>query len=257
MNAISAFTGSHTKTPFGLRIFHLWQIRILRRDQPIVNVDSADTCCLCITKMKALNFQEDIPSIPIDNFKDHYVLILDLTSKQDATENCHYHEWLENHWSWTEFLVFLWNTLLNSLSWENECLRLQLTSLTLLEEISKLDSISRQQIFNRIPLLKYQHPGSSPSDYVPTLDNDTFVIINTQPSNMQGEFWIMTANSCQNLYFCRLFWSEKVQFAQTAVWIDVARTTTVPSQRLQFLHGFCSFSFFQIPTRRIYWGSRC
>ena len=37
-----------------------------------------------------MNFQDDIPSIPIDNFKDHYVLELYLTSKQDATENCHY-----------------------------------------------------------------------------------------------------------------------------------------------------------------------
>ena len=42
--------------------------------------------------MKAMNFQDDIPSIPIDVFKDHYVLVFDLTSMQDATENCHYHE---------------------------------------------------------------------------------------------------------------------------------------------------------------------
>ena len=42
--------------------------------------------------MKAMNFQDDIPSIPIDKFKDHYVLVFDLTSMQDATENCHYPE---------------------------------------------------------------------------------------------------------------------------------------------------------------------
>ena len=48
-----------------------------------------------------MNFQDDSPSIPIDNFKDHYVLVCDLTSMQDATENCHYPEvvgeplWLE------------------------------------------------------------------------------------------------------------------------------------------------------------------
>ena len=40
--------------------------------------------------MKAMNFQNDIPSVPIDDFKDHYVLVFDLTSMQDATENCHY-----------------------------------------------------------------------------------------------------------------------------------------------------------------------
>ena len=42
--------------------------------------------------MKAMNFQDDIPSILIDDFKDHYVLEFDLTSMQDATENCHYPE---------------------------------------------------------------------------------------------------------------------------------------------------------------------
>ena len=42
--------------------------------------------------MKAMNFQDDIPSIPIDNFKDHYVLVFDLTSMQDATDNSHYPE---------------------------------------------------------------------------------------------------------------------------------------------------------------------
>ena len=42
--------------------------------------------------MKTMNFQDDIPSIPVDNFKDHYVLVFDLTSMQDATEHCHYPE---------------------------------------------------------------------------------------------------------------------------------------------------------------------
>ena len=39
-----------------------------------------------------MNFPDDIPSIPIDNFKEHYVLVFDLTSMQDATESCHYPE---------------------------------------------------------------------------------------------------------------------------------------------------------------------
>ena len=41
-----------------------------------------------------MNFQDVIPSIPIDNFKNHYVLVFDLTSMPDATENCHYPELL-------------------------------------------------------------------------------------------------------------------------------------------------------------------
>ena len=72
--------------------FDLSQIRKLRRGQPIVDFDAADNCRLHVTTMKARFFQDDIPSIPIDNFKDHYVVVFDLTSRQDATEKCHYSE---------------------------------------------------------------------------------------------------------------------------------------------------------------------
>ena len=53
--------------------------------------------------------------------------------------------------------------LLNSLYWENECLRVQLTSLVLLEKTSEMDIVSVQQIFNRISTLKYRYRGSFPS----------------------------------------------------------------------------------------------
>ena len=67
----------------------LRQSKILSGGQPIVHFDAADNSRLYVTTMKAMNFQDDIPSIPIDNFKDHYLLVFDLTSMQDATENCH------------------------------------------------------------------------------------------------------------------------------------------------------------------------
>ena len=39
-----------------------------------------------------MNLQDNIPSIPVDNFKDHYVLVFDLTPVQDATDHCHFPE---------------------------------------------------------------------------------------------------------------------------------------------------------------------
>ena len=90
----SAFTGFYTKNPFWYQQFELRQNRLLKGGQPIVDFDAADNCWLYVTTMKALNFQDDIPSNPIDNFKDHYVLVFDLTSMQDATENCHYPEFV-------------------------------------------------------------------------------------------------------------------------------------------------------------------
>ena len=75
-----------------------------------------------------------------------------------------------------------------------------------------MDKFALQQTINRIPLLKFRYLGSFPSDYVPTLDNDTFAIINTQPSIMQGEHWIMIANSCQKLYFADSLGRKKYSF---------------------------------------------
>ena len=90
MNTNSAFTESLTENPFWYEKFDLRQIRILRGGQPIVDFDAADNCRLYVTTMKAMNFQDDIPSIPVDNFNNHYVLVFDLTSMQDATEHRHY-----------------------------------------------------------------------------------------------------------------------------------------------------------------------
>ena len=72
----------------------------------------------------------------------------------------------------------------------------------------------------------YRCRGSLPSDYVPTLDNDTFAIKDTQPSKMQGEHCIMIANSRQTLYFADSLGRKRYS----------ARTNTVPFQRLRFLH---------------------
>ena len=92
MNTNSAFTGSYTENPFWYQPFDLKQIRILRGGQPIVEFDAADNCRLHVITKKATNFQDDIRSIPMDNFKDHYVLVFDLTSMQNATEKCRYPE---------------------------------------------------------------------------------------------------------------------------------------------------------------------
>ena len=107
MNTNSAFTGSYTDNPFWYQQFDLRQSRILRGGQPIVDFDAADNCRLYVTTMKAMNSQDDIPSIPIDNFKDHYVLVFDLTSMQDATKNCHYTELVGEPLRWELNFTFL------------------------------------------------------------------------------------------------------------------------------------------------------
>ena len=71
MNSNSAFTGSFAENLFWYQQLNLRDIRILRGGHPIVNHDTTDNCRLYVTSMKAMNFQDDIPSSPVDNFKDH------------------------------------------------------------------------------------------------------------------------------------------------------------------------------------------
>ena len=102
----------------------------------------------------------------------------------------------------------------------------------------------------RIPLLEYRYPGSFLPDYVPTLDNDTFAIINTQPIKMQGEHWIMIAKSRQILFFADFLGHKKYSFLKQ----QYEQMLPQPLQSnpcLWFLHDICSFSSLQIPTRKI------
>ena len=64
-----------------------------------------------------------------------------------------------------------------------------------------MDNVALRQIINHIPLPKYRYNGSCSCDYLPPLPNDTFALINTQPSKMQGEHWIMIAKLRLRLYF--------------------------------------------------------
>ena len=75
-----------------------------------------------------------------------------------------------------------------------------------------MDNFALQQIIKRILLLKFRYFGSFLSDYIPTLDNDTFAIIITQPSNMRSEHWIMIAKFRHELYFADSLGCEGYSF---------------------------------------------
>ena len=90
MKKISAVTGSYTEVPFWNQQFDLRQINLFRGGRSIVDLDAAINCRLYITTRKTLKFGVVIHSIPIDNFKDHYVVVLDFTWMQFASEKRHY-----------------------------------------------------------------------------------------------------------------------------------------------------------------------
>ena len=75
-----------------------------------------------------------------------------------------------------------------------------------------MDNSALQQNVNRIPLFKFQYLSSFPSDYVPTFDNDTFATINTKPSSLRGEHWIMIANFRHKVWFADFLGCNKYSF---------------------------------------------
>ena len=123
-----------------------------------------------------MNFQDDIASIPIDDFKDHYILVCDKTWKKDATENCHYPELSGEpprlELNFTSPLKHVTDLIVLG----NECLQLHSTKLVLLERISWMDIVPLQWIFNRIAELKHRYLGPFPSDFFPILPNDIMPI---------------------------------------------------------------------------------
>ena len=127
--------------------------------------------------------------------------MFNLTSIQDATENCHYPELAGESLRLELNFTFPLEHVTELIVLGERMSSVAVDKFGAVGKISKTDNFSLQQLMNRIPELMYRYRGSFPSDYVPTLDNDTFAIINTQPSNMQGELWIMIAKSCQKLYF--------------------------------------------------------
>ena len=138
--------------------------------------------------------------------------MFDLTSMQDATENCHYPELVGEPLRLELNFTFPLEHVTELIVLGERMSSVAVDEFGVFGKTSKMNNVSLQQIINRIPLLKYRYRGSFPSDYVPTLDNDTFAIINTQPSNMQGEHWIMIANSRQKLFFVDSLCRKKYSF---------------------------------------------
>ena len=100
--------------------------------------------------------------------------MFDLTSMQDATENCQYPELvgeplrLELNFTFpvehvTEFFVL--GERMSSVA---------VDKFGVVGKTSRMHNVSLQQRINRFPRLNYRYHGSFPSDCVPTLDNDSF-----------------------------------------------------------------------------------
>ena len=68
------------------------ELRVVCGGGAIVSLDTTNDCRAYVTTMKAMNFNEEILALPNHQFENHYILLFDLTSLQDAGENINYPE---------------------------------------------------------------------------------------------------------------------------------------------------------------------
>ena len=183
--------------------------------------------------MQAMNYHDDTSSFPNDIFKDYFVLVIDLSSMQNATDNFHYPEMFRQPLTMELNFTFPLEHVTELIVFGTETLWLQLASLLFKERISRIDIASLQQITNRVPLLKYRYLGPVSSDYVPAHHSEIFAVSNTQRNIMQAEHWIMIANSREKLYFAESFRREKYTFLKQ----HYKQLMPEPVQRFRLLHN--------------------
>ena len=126
--------------------------------------------------MKAMNFQDDIPSIPIDKINDHYVLLFGLTSMQDATDKCYYPELVGKPLRLELNFTFRLRHVTELIVLGEQMSSALVNNFGFVREKSKMNNRSLLEIINRIPFFKYLHRGS-----FPTLDMFQLLILTFSP----------------------------------------------------------------------------
>ena len=142
MNTNSALTGSFTDNPFWYQKFDLKKFRKLRRGKPVVDFYTGDNCRFYVTTMNSMIIQDDIFSLSIDNFKDLYVLVFDLTSMQDATENYHYPQLVGEPLRLEQNFTFPPEHVTELIALGERMSSVAVDNMVLLEKLSKLDNFS-------------------------------------------------------------------------------------------------------------------
>ena len=112
--------------------------------------------------------------------------MFDLTSIQNAIENCQYPELVEEPVILALNFTFHLENVIEFILLGERTSSVADDNNFVVRKKSKIDKVSLEQIVNSIPQLMYRYLGSCRSDYVPILPNESFAITNTQLSNLQG-----------------------------------------------------------------------
>ena len=109
-----------------------------------------------------MKFQDDIPSTPIDKFKDHHVLVFDLTSMQKAIEKIHYLELVGEPLRLELNYIFPPEHLIELMLLGEQKSSDAIDKFVVVGKISRMNKVSLLQITNRMPQVRYRYRGFFP-----------------------------------------------------------------------------------------------
>ena len=91
MKTKSVVAGSFPENLFNCQQFHLRELGIIRGGRVFISLDTISPCRPYLTTVKA-KFNKDFSAQILEDFRNHYFLVFDLTSLQDAAEQLQYPE---------------------------------------------------------------------------------------------------------------------------------------------------------------------
>jgi len=97
MNTNENFNGSRFSNPFHYQSFGLTRVAIFNQATRLVDIkinprDQNGHVQLYYNTLKALHFQHDGPDVDLEDYKDHFVMVFDLTSTQQSNNEVYYPE---------------------------------------------------------------------------------------------------------------------------------------------------------------------
>ena len=89
MNTNAAFVGNRVQNPFWYQKFDLSEITIYRNGLPIAGTPTStiDDKRVYFSSLGSLAYIENGHGIPLNEFPNHYILVFDLTSTQEASHD--------------------------------------------------------------------------------------------------------------------------------------------------------------------------
>ena len=90
MNTNDAFAGTLGTNPYHYQKFDLREIRVFRGNVPVVSHNTEIDVFTYSNTVENLNIKSDGNGIPVDHYKDHFIMVFDLTPTREADSDVYF-----------------------------------------------------------------------------------------------------------------------------------------------------------------------